>query len=80
MQLVQRVETFDGQIHDSVSKAKRYLEVVHADKLTIIASALVKLDAKFVATGNWIDEHLDLFADLAEVKADMVLSNPEEDD
>lgn len=79
MEIVQRVKTFDGKVHDSVEKALHYLEAMHADQLSKIAHAICQLNAKYVPTGEWIDNNLGRFLDLHAIKQDMVVVNDAED-
>lgn len=80
MKLIQRIETFDGETHEGWAGAKSHLDKLHADLLSKISSNLcAACNGKYVATGNWIDANLDLFLQLHQIKADMALSNPEED-
>ena len=77
MRIVQRVETFDGVIHCDYQAALRHLSIMHADRLGEISRALCDLDAKYVATGDWVNENLGRFMDLNTIKQDMKVCAPE---
>lgn len=79
MKLIQKVETFDGEAHDDIDSALRYLNKLHADQLSKIAHAIVKCDGKYVKIGNWIDNNIGAVMDLHAIKQDMVLMKDEED-
>lgn len=65
--------TFDGAKHDSQKSADRYLEAVYANKLSNLSAQLLQQgNCKHVGTGDFIDNNLHLFAELAKIKADMV--------
>lgn len=79
MKIIQRIETFDGKVHDDVDAALHHLNVTHADVLSKIAHELVQLQ-KFTAIGNWVDNHLGLFLDLYAIKQDMVVVKDDSED
>jgi hypothetical protein len=79
MKTVSKVMTFDGKLHDTQKDAVRHVEAIYADKLSKLAVKLVSIE-KYVALGNFIDENLALFLELASIKADMEVEKDSEED
>ena len=79
MKTVSKVMTFDGKLHDTQKDATRHVEAVYADKLSKISMQLVRID-KYVATGDYINDNLSLFVELASIKADLVMEKDFEED
>ena len=80
MQVIRQIKTFDGKVHDDIDAAVRHLNKLHADALSKIAIEITRLDNKYVAIGDWIDANLGRFLDLHEIKQDMKIDKPDEED
>lgn len=80
MQRITKIRTFDGAEHTNQTEAKRHLDKLYGDELTKLAHQLVKLDAKYGPTTEFIDANLDAFARLLEIKADLALTSDEEEE
>ena len=79
MKRVQRYQTRDGKLHDTLAKARRHAEVVYGEALSKIAHRLVHIE-KYSDFQQYIEDHLDDFVRLKELKSDAELENPEDDD
>lgn len=69
MRQVYRIQTLDGVLHESKTKANKHLESKYADVLCPIAHKLTQM--KYTDILEYIDSHLDLFQSLIAIKADM---------
>lgn len=79
MKTVFKVMTFDGKMHVTQKDAVRHVEAAYADKLSKIALQLVQID-KYVATGDYINDNLSLFVELASIKDDLVMEKDSDED
>lgn len=70
--------TSDGVIHENVLKAERHAEARYANALLPLSSKLVDIQ-KYKAMAEFIDSHLEDFVKLAAIKADIELSDQEND-
>lgn len=80
MKTIQRIETFDGKVHNDAKAALKHLGVLHANALSSISHAICQLNGKYVTTGDWIDDNLDRFLALHTIKQDMILVAEDEED
>jgi hypothetical protein len=71
MKLISRYETFDGHIHVCQHDAKKHLDVLYADVLCKVARDLVPLN--YVQMAEYLDENLEKFLHLKDIKDDIVL-------
>ena len=69
---VKMVQTRDGELHETFEKAIRHAEVVYGESLTRLATKVVRID-KYTAMCDFIDENLEMFIKLDELKADIEL-------
>lgn len=69
--------TSDGRVFTDQRKAASHAEARYGDLLTTLAHELVRIE-KYAAAGDWIEENLPRFAELAALSADRVIT-PEED-
>lgn len=79
MKTVVKVMTFDGKLHNTQKDAVRYVEAIYADKLSKIALKLVQI-GKYAATGDYINDNLSLFLELASIKDDLQMEKDSEED
>ena len=79
MKTVSKVMTFDGKLHDTQKDATRHVDAIYADKLSKIALKLVQI-GKYAATGDYINDNLSLFVELASIKADLVMEKDSYED
>lgn len=71
---VEKFQTFDGKLHSNTKDAKKHLDALYANKLCVISSSICYLNGKHVPTGDWIDQNLHLFLELAQIKDDQQLA------
>lgn len=79
MKRVIRYQTADGQLHASEQAAVRHAERRYGCALTKLAHQACRID-KYIAMGEFIEENLDNFQDLARLREDIALENPAEED
>jgi len=79
MKTITMFVTFDGVKHDSLKSALNYLSAMYADKLSRLSAKLLQDgNCKHIATGDFIDNNLHLFAELQKIKDDFDMSKDEE--
>lgn len=72
MKYIKMVRTFDGQLHISKEEAIRYLDVMYTNRMSTFAAALIDHSfGNYQKTKEWLDENLDIFVTLKEIKDDM---------
>lgn len=77
MKYIRMVQTADGQTHSNVKAALKHLDARYADKLLPLAHKLN--GATFTQITELLDASLDTFAAMIQLKADMTLEIPDED-
>lgn len=78
MRIVNKIETFDGELHDEVDDAISHVENIYGKKLTAIAHAIVGLDWRYTAVLEYIDKHLVEFVQLYEIRKDLQMDKETE--
>ena len=73
-----QVQTYDGNLHDSVQDAKKYLDAKYADILLRIAREVIQL--KYSDAAGYLDGHLNDFQLLLQIRNDMVWMGEEDDE
>lgn len=71
MKTVVKYQTFDGELHDNASDAKRHLDKIYGNEIHKIARPLVH--AKYSEVLDFIDSHLEDFVHLKRIKDDFLL-------
>jgi hypothetical protein len=72
MKAVTRIQTFDGQLHETEYDAKNHVERIYGELLSSIAHKLVRIE-KYTAMCDFVDANLDLFTQLSAIKADLLM-------
>lgn len=81
MKQVIRYQTQDGHLHDNTAEAERHAGSVYGHLLgKVTREMLSEGNSKYALTQDWINDNLDRFVELARLKADTILENPDEDD
>lgn len=79
MTRVIRYQTSDGQLHDTVQKARHHADVRYTDAVCKIAAEIIKID-KYQYAKDFIALNLPEFVRLQALRDDMELINPEEEE
>lgn len=78
---VERYRTADGIEHRTETDARKHLDKVYGEKLTGLAHELVaQADGKYGRTAEFLDANLARFVELASLRNDQNLENPEDTD
>ena len=81
MERVTKVRTFDGLLHDDQRAAQRHLDKIYGEALSKIAHKIISdSDFKYSKLLECLDGNLDAFKKLMQIKADMRMENPDEDE
>lgn len=86
MKRVQAFMTSDGAVHTSDTQARKHAQRRYDDAMTALRHDLVKNGGGRITVSDavqfmyWAEERFDLFAQAAALKADTLLSNPEDED
>lgn len=79
MRIVTKVVTdFDGEFHKDQEAALRHLDRIYGNRMCKICGKLAQME--YAAVTVFVDENLDLFAELINLKKDMQMKNGEEGD
>lgn len=70
MRTVERVQTIDGQLHETLEAATRHAEKVYGLALSKLAGEMLKIE-KYIGMQEFIDGSLDEFVRLAALKNDI---------
>lgn len=73
MKKVKVYEIASGARFDTYDEAQRVINKQYGNLLTSIARMIVAHEGKYVKIVQWIDENLDMFLKLAEIKQDLNL-------
>jgi hypothetical protein len=71
---IKLIETFDGKRHETKSDALHHLEEIYGDKLSKVSRDIIQLldyKDRYLKVIEFIDNNLELFVELSEIKADM---------
>ena len=69
MQAVTVIKTFDGVLHPNTKEAKKHLDKLYGDELLKHARQLA--NQNYTRVSDYLDEKLNGFLHLSEIKADM---------
>lgn len=78
MKTITMYQTYDGAVHPTQKAAYHHLDVKYGDLMSRVAGKLCQID-KYKATSEYIDENLDQFLLLKQIKDDMKLIEDTED-
>ena len=78
MKQVTRYQTLDGELHPTAHAATNHAERRYGEALTSLAHQAVRQE-KYTKMVDFIDGHLDAFAALKALKADISLEGSEND-
>lgn len=79
MKHVTKVQTKDGALHNSPSDARRYAEKLYGEALSRLAHNLVQIE-KYLAMQEFVDQNLEVFAELKALKADIAMEPGDEEE
>jgi len=81
MKTITKYVTLDSAEHVSQYDAKRHLDNLHANLLQKIALNVINTgQGKYALTCDWIDANLEQFVYLTAIKADMLFSEPDDNE
>lgn len=69
------IQTYDGLRHESVEEALRHLRKTYTEKICSIGrniAELVEGQHRYIKITEFIDDNLELFNELLQIKADMI--------
>jgi hypothetical protein len=69
--------TSDGKVHNKFSDAHQHANIRYGEALTKLAHELARMD-KYKVIVDWLDENQARLAELAALKADMILETDRE--
>jgi len=76
MKRIGKIQTYDGAIHDNIQKAKNHLNKVYGNVLLKIGRELA--NQNYTNVTNYVDDNLETFLLLAQIKDDMTFEKEEE--
>lgn len=77
MKTIERIETFDGEIHPSFREAQKHLEELMGEILSPMARTLAQL-GKFKDTLAFLESNVEAFRQIVRIRDDMKMEESEQ--